>query len=93
MAGGIFLTDTTPTSETIFVIRSYQNKEHILEQKINQTYTFPEVAVRLVDLPSRQLQEPIDNTEKATSYMRTLLANCTIENLAVVTVEIGRAHV
>ena len=87
MAGGIFLTDTTPTSETIFVIRSYQNKEHILEQKINQTYTFPEVAVRLVDLPSRQLQEPIDNTEQATSYMRTLLANCTIENLAVVTVD------
>ena len=87
MAGGIFLTHNTPTSETIFVTRSYQNKEHILEQKINHTKTFPEVAVRLVDLPSRQPQEPIDDTEKATSYMRTLLSDCTLENLAVVTVD------
>ena len=58
-----------------------------MEQKINHTKTFPEVAVRLVDLPSRQPQEPIDDTEKATSYMRTLLSGCTIENLAVVTVD------
>ena len=87
MAGGIFLTHNTPTSETIIVIRSYQNKEHILKQKINHTKTFPEVAVRLVDLPSRQPQEPIDDTEKATSYMRTLLSGCTLENLAVVTVD------
>ena len=49
--------------------------------------TFPEVAVRLVDLPSIQPQEPIDDTEKATSYMRTLLSDCTLENLAVVTVD------
>lgn len=49
--------------------------------------TFPEVAVRLVDLPSIQPQEPIDDTEKATSYMRTLLSGCTLENLAVVTVD------
>lgn len=58
-----------------------------MEQKINHTKTFPEVAVRLVDLPSRQPQEPIDDTEKATSYMRTLLSDCTLENLAVVTVD------
>lgn len=58
-----------------------------MKQKSNHTKTFPEVAVRLVDLPSRQLQEPIDNTEKATAYMRTLLSNCTLENIAIVTVD------
>lgn len=50
-------------------------------------YEFPEVAVRLVNLPSRQLLEPIDNDKKAADYMRELLSCCTVENLAIVTVD------
>lgn len=50
-------------------------------------YEFPEVAVRLVNLPSRQLQEPIDNDKKAADYMRELLSCCTLETLSIVTVD------
>ena len=58
------------------------------EEKNNtKTYKFPEVAVRLVNLPSRQLLEPIDNDKKAADYMRELLSCCTVENLAIVTVD------
>lgn len=50
----------------------------------DHSYTFPEVAVRMIQLPPRQEYPPINTAPKAVEYVSALIDTCTVEHLLVI---------